>query len=101
MSEPKEIKREFKELAHPDSDPEEVVHYDNGTSRYKMNMLVCDSPNCPATFKSTRRRAFHIQTAHPGEYSGPNEAMLQMSEILKSQFNDDADLGRTYTKNEL
>lgn len=101
MSAPKEIKRENRHMEHQDSDPEETIHYDDGTSKIMLNMLTCVSSNCPATFKSTRKRSWHIQTAHPGDYSGPNEAMSNLSNVLKDAWGDDNDLGRTYTKDDL
>ena len=101
MSERNEIRRETRPLEHPDSDPQETIYYDDGTSKTMINMLTCASRNCPATFNSTRKRAWHIQTAHPGEYSGPNEAMSRLSDVLKDSWGSDGDLGRTYTKDEL
>lgn len=56
-------------------------------------------PTCEAQFTTTRKRSWHIQTRHPGVYSGPNEAMSFMSDILKSsgRGGGDGDIGTTHT----
>lgn len=92
----KEVSREFRPLKHEHSDPEEVINYDDGSSRIMINMLGCSSPGCEASFKTTRKRAWHIQTAHPGEYSGPTEDMMFLSDIMKERFGKDNNMGRTY-----
>lgn len=101
MSEPNEISRGFRPKTHEDSDPEEEITFDDGSKRSMINMLGCGSAGCPATFQTTRKRAWHMQLRHPGEYAGPTEEMLAMSEIMKERYGKDANLGRTWTIQEI
>lgn len=96
MGERKEIRREPLPLEHEHSDPEHEVFWDDGTSSIMMNMLGCSSPGCKASFSNTRKRAWHIQTAHPGEYPGPTMDMMVLSDIMKENYGGDAGIGRTY-----
>lgn len=91
-----EIRREPLPLEHEHSDPEYKVFLADGRSYQTMNLLGCSTPGCKASFSNSRKRAWHIQTAHPGEYSGPSEDMMFLSDLMKDRYGKDASIGRTY-----
>lgn len=93
-----QFREQYRPKEHPDSDPELITSWDEqGNPRgWRMNMLGCGSAGCPATFNKVENRAAHMKSAHPGEYRGPTEEMLALSEIMKENYGDDAGLGKTF-----
>jgi len=96
-TEVKRTQRPLNPKLHEDSDHEYDIEYSDGSKATQLTMLGCSSPKCEAEFTTTRKRSWHIQTRHPGEYSGPTEAMSWFSDILKSHGGGDGDLGTTHT----